>query len=206
MLHSFACIWTIYYFIVPFSLRLLLNTAQSENSRPVTHMQMFESEELGASCAFVERLIKESFSKLEKEELGLDNFIRWELGACWIQHLQDQNNTEKDKKPSLDKAKNEMKVEGLGKPLRALKNNKNKSDLSNPKVASENSKTLLACVNGESESALLPLVESQHESTAAENELVLKGILSEAAFTQLKESGTGLHCKVFSSKPKFSSI
>ncbi|MCI33297.1 clustered mitochondria protein-like, partial [Trifolium medium] len=37
--------------------------------------------------------------------------------------------------------------------------------------------------------------ESQHEAAAAENELVLKQMLSEAAFTRLKESGTGLHCK-----------
>ncbi|KAK7338058.1 hypothetical protein VNO77_18655 [Canavalia gladiata] len=177
------------------SLRLLLNSTQSEKNRSMTQMQMSESEELGVSHAFVERLIKESLSKLEEEEPSLDNFIRWELGACWIQHLQDQKNTEKDKKPSLDKAKNEMKVEGLGKPLKALKNNKNKSDLSNAKLASENSKSHLALVNGEPESAPLSSVEPRHETTAEENELVLKGMLSEAAFTRLKESGTGLHCK-----------
>ncbi|XP_068495896.1 protein REDUCED CHLOROPLAST COVERAGE 1-like isoform X2 [Phaseolus vulgaris] len=173
-------------------LRLLLNSAQLEKNRP-NQMQMPETEELGVSQAFVERLIKESLSKLEEEEPGLDNFIRWELGACWIQHLQDHN-TEKDKKPLLDKAKNEMKVEGLGKPFKSLKNNKNKSDLS-VKLASENSKSHLACINGEPESALVPSVESKHETAAAENELVLKGLLSEAAFTRLIESGTGLHSK-----------
>jgi len=157
---------------------------------------MPETEELGVSQAFVERLIKESLSKLEEEEPGLDNFIRWELGACWIQHLQDHN-TEKDKKPLLDKAKKEMKVEGLGKSFKVLKNNKNKSDRSSVKLASENSKSHLARVNGEPESALVPSVESKHETEAAENELVLKGLLSEAAFTRLKESGTGLHSKVF---------
>ncbi|CAL0302174.1 unnamed protein product [Lupinus luteus] len=177
------------------SLRLLLNTTQSENSRPVTEIQTLENEELGASHAFVESLIKESLSKLEVEERDLDNFVRWELGACWLQHLQDQNNTEKDKKPSLDKAKSEVKVEGLGKPLKPLKNSKNKSDLSNPKSASENSKSHHVCVIGEAESASLPSAESQHETTTAENELVLKRILSGAAFNQLKESGTGLHCK-----------
>ncbi|KAE9593567.1 putative tetratricopeptide-like helical domain, winged helix-turn-helix DNA-binding protein [Lupinus albus] len=177
------------------SLRLRLNTTQLENNRPVTEMQTLESEELGASHAFVESLIKESLSKLEVEERDLDNFVRWELGACWLQHLQDQNNTEKDKKPSLDKAKSEVKVEGLGKPLKPLKNNKNKSDLSNPKSASENSKSNHVCVNGEAESASLPSAESQHETSTAENELVLKEMLSEAIFTRLKESGTGLHCK-----------
>jgi len=160
---------------------------------------MPETEELGVSQAFVERLIKESLSKLEEEEPGVDNFIRWELGACWIQHLQDHN-SDKDKKPLLGKAENEMKVEGLGKPFKALKSNKSKSDRSSVKLASENSKSHVACVNGEPESALVPSVESKHETAAAKNELVLKGFLSEAAFTRLKESGTGLHSKVFSSR------
>lgn len=168
------------------------------------------SEELGASQAFVESLIKESLAKLEEEEPNLDNFVRWELGACWIQHLQDQNNTDKDKKPSIEKAKNEMKVEGLGKPLKALKNNKKKSELNNSKLESENTRSH-ACVNGEAESTLLPSIESQNETIAAENELVLKGMLPEAAFSRLKESGTGLHCKVMSPRcnkvsPCFSSI
>ncbi|BAT87848.1 Protein TSS-like protein [Vigna angularis] len=175
------------------SLRLLLNSAQSEKNRP-NQMQMHETEELGVCQAFVERLIKESLSKLEEEEPGVDNFIRWELGACWIQHLQDHN-SEKDKKPLLDKAENEMKVEGLGKPFKALKNNKNKSDRSSVKLASENSKSHVACVNGEPESALVLSVESTQETAAAKNELLRKGLLSEAAFTRLKESGTGLHSK-----------
>ncbi|XP_054783668.1 protein REDUCED CHLOROPLAST COVERAGE 1 isoform X2 [Prosopis cineraria] len=173
------------------SLRLLLHhTPQSENNRPIIQAR----EELGASQAFVERLIKESLAKLQEEEPNLDNFVRWELGACWIQHLQDQNNAEKDKKPSSEKAKNEMKVEGLGKPLKVLKNNKKKSDLNNHKLEPENSRSH-ARVNGEVESTQLPSIESQNQATAAENELVLKGMLPEAAFSRLKESGTGLHCK-----------
>ncbi|XP_057454810.1 protein REDUCED CHLOROPLAST COVERAGE 1 isoform X3 [Lotus japonicus] len=171
------------------SLRLLLHsTTQPENNKQMTQTQMFE--ELSGSNAFVEKLIKESLSKLEEEELGLDYFVRWELGACWIQHLQDQNSADKDKKPSLEKAKNEMKVEGLGKPLKALKNNKKKSDSSNTMLASEYSKP-----NQEVENAPLPSIESQPDTTAADNELLLKGILSAAAFTRLKESGAGLHCK-----------
>ncbi|RDY14370.1 Protein TSS [Mucuna pruriens] len=173
------------------SLRLLLhNTTPPEINKPMTQIQTFEREELGASHAFMEKLIKESLAKLEEEEPSIDYFVRWELGACWIQHLQDQNNTEKDKKPSLEKAKNEMKVEGLGKPLKALKNYKKKSDSSYTNSAFEYSK-----FNREAESPLLPSIESHHETTEAENELVLKRMLSEEAFTRLKESGTGLHCK-----------
>ncbi|CAN6584112.1 unnamed protein product [Malus baccata var. baccata] len=66
---------------------------------------------------------EESLAKLEKDELDYDNFVRWELAACWIKHLQDQTNADKDKKPSNEKAKNELKVEGLGTPLKTLKNN-----------------------------------------------------------------------------------
>ncbi|KAK7389810.1 hypothetical protein VNO78_25104 [Psophocarpus tetragonolobus] len=173
------------------SLRLLLHhTTPSENNKPMTLIQTFESEELAPSLAFVEKLIKESLAKLEEEEQGMNYFVRWELGACWIQHLQDQNNTEKDKKTSSEKAKNEMKVEGLGKPLKALKNYKKKSDSSNTNSTSEFSK-----FNGEAESPPLASIESQHETTEAENELVLKRMLSEEAFSRLKESGTRLHCK-----------
>ncbi|KAJ7962574.1 Tetratricopeptide repeat (TPR)-like superfamily protein [Quillaja saponaria] len=178
------------------SLRLLLHeTRHSGNIKSLAPMQILEFEELSASHGFVESLLKESLAKLEKEELDLDNFVRWELGACWIQHLQDQNNTEKDNKPSADKEKSEMKVEGLGKPLKSLKSNKKKLEVSNLKMTSANPRSHADCVNGEAENSMLPSMEFQHEATAAENELLLKGILSEAAFARLKESGTGLHSK-----------
>lgn len=154
-----------------------------------------EHEELSEASTFIERLLEESLAKLEKEDLKADQFVRWELGACWIQHLQDQKNIEKDRKPSSEKAKNEMNVEGLGTPLRSLKNKK-KSDGSNAKIQSENSKTSIDGVIGEAENAISPCTEHQHESNAKENELVLKRLMSDAAFARLKESETGLHCKV----------
>ena len=159
-------------------------------------MQTLEHEELSASQAFVERLLEESIAKLEEEELGSDCVVRWELGACWIQHLRDQKNTEKDKKPSGEKAKNEMKVEGLGTNLRSLKNNKKKSDGSSVKVQSESSRSHAECIIGEAKTSILSSVESQLETIAKENELAMKRILSEAAFARLKESETGLHSKV----------
>ena len=109
-------------------MRLLLHkTIPSELNKPASPSQVLEHEELSSSQVLVERLLEKSLAKLEEEELEQKPFVRWELGACWIQHLQDQNNTEKDKKPSEEKPKNEMKVEGLGTPLRSLKNKK-KSD------------------------------------------------------------------------------
>lgn len=153
-----------------------------------------EHEEHSDSSTFVERLLEESLAKLEKEDPKADQFVRWELGACWIQHLQDQKNTEKDKKPSNGKARNEVKVEGLGTPLKSLKNKK-KSEAGNVKLH-ENSKTSVNGAIGEAENAISPCLEPQLESNAIENELVLKRLLSDAAFARLKESETGLHCKV----------
>lgn len=139
----------------------------------------------------METLLEKSLAKLQEEELEGDIFVRWELGACWIQHLQDQKNTEKDKKTSSEKPKKEMKVEGLGTPLKSLNSKKN-LDGSNMKLQLENSKSA-AIVNGEAENTVSLSLQAQLETTANENELVLKSLLSDAAFTRLKESETGLH-------------
>lgn len=129
----------------------------------------------------MEKLLKESLMKLQEECVESDKFTRWELGACWIQHLQDQKKTEKDKKASTEK----VKVEGLGTALRSLKNKK--KDL-------EGSTKVVDVVNGEVENSVLDFVVESPNSD--ENENALKKLLSDAAFTRLKESETGLHCKV----------
>ncbi|KAK3194624.1 hypothetical protein Dsin_025934 [Dipteronia sinensis] len=174
-------------------LRLLLHKTSLDHNKPAMHLQSSEREELNASQAFVERLLEESIAKLEEEELEQDRFVRWELGACWIQHLQDQKNAEKDKKPSHEKAKNEMKVEGLGTPLRSLKNNKKKMDGSGQRMQSDSLKPRV--VTGESENATSASVRSQLETSAKDNELALKAMLSDVSFARLKESETGLHLK-----------
>lgn len=155
---------------------------------------MLEHEELSAAQAFVEGLFEESLAKLQEEKVEKHIFVRWELGACWIQHLQDQNNIDKDKKPSTTKTKNEMKVEGLGTLLRSLKNNKKNSDDINMKIQSEKSKSHAEYVIGEAEnySPSTPAAEAN----ANENELALKTVLSDAAFARLRQSETGLHHKV----------
>ncbi|XP_059651235.1 protein REDUCED CHLOROPLAST COVERAGE 1 [Cornus florida] len=178
------------------SLRFLLHKrAASEHNKAIPNSQALECEELSSSRAFVERLLEESLAKLQEEEVQGDTFVRWELGACWIQHLQDQNNTEKDKKLSNEKAKKEMKVEGLGTSLRSLKNSKKNSDGSSTKLQSENSKSLPDGVSVEVENTVLPSTEVQLESNGDENEVTLRRLLSDAAFTRLKESETGLHRK-----------
>ncbi|XVF73032.1 hypothetical protein PTKIN_Ptkin12aG0168900 [Pterospermum kingtungense] len=170
------------------SLRLLLHkTTPSEPNKAASHSQVVQNEELCSSQVLVERLLEESLAKLEEEKLNQKPFVRWELGACWIQHLQDQNNTEKDKKTSGEKPKNEMKVEGLGTPLRSLKNKK-KSD-GNTGSANSNSHP------GAVENVTAASIESKLETSSRDDEFVLRRMLSEEAFARLKGSETGLHRK-----------
>ncbi|KAB2615529.1 clustered mitochondria protein [Pyrus ussuriensis x Pyrus communis] len=150
-------------------------------------MQTLEHKDLLAACVFVEGVLEESLAKLEKEELDSDNFVRCELGACWIQHLQDQKNVDKDKKPSNEKAKNELKVEGLGTPLKSLKNSKKKKSYGgNTKLQSESSKSHADGVVVEAENSISPFVESKLETNAKENE------------HRHKEKMEGLYCRKFS--------
>ncbi|KAL3743638.1 hypothetical protein ACJRO7_018843 [Eucalyptus globulus] len=180
------------------SLRLLLHKRVApENNKHFQQLHPSEHDELSASESIVERLLENSLGELEKADEERDQFVRWELGACWIQHLQDQNNSEKDKKASSEKAKtkNEMKVEGLGTPLRSLKNNKKNPDGANQRLQMENSSSKANSVVGEAETAISPSMETELESIAKENELALKAMMSDAAFARLKESETGLHRK-----------
>ncbi|KAJ8444710.1 hypothetical protein Cgig2_030384 [Carnegiea gigantea] len=170
------------------SLRLLLHKESSpDNQKVVMQSDLSESKRLGESQMFVQKLLEESLAKLQEEDLKQDNFVRWELGACWLQHLQDQKNSEKDKKPSIQKAKNEMKVEGLGSPLRSLKN---KKPVGMSQVASDSSRS-----NSNGTDPLPSSAETQPGTSPSDNELALKSILSDAAFTRLKDSDTGLHQK-----------
>ncbi|CAI9101138.1 OLC1v1038397C1 [Oldenlandia corymbosa var. corymbosa] len=176
------------------SLRFLLHDkAALEQNKNISGSHSSENENLSSSQAFVERLLEESLVKLQEEEVEKETYIRWELGACWIQHLQDQKKTEKEKKPSGEKAKNEMKVEGLGVNLKSLKKKKN-SDGINLETQSEKVMSVGEDSAAESEKTM-SLTESQSNKEANENELMLKTVLSESAFSRLKDSETGLHSK-----------
>ncbi|KAK8974230.1 hypothetical protein V6N11_034599 [Hibiscus sabdariffa] len=169
------------------SLRLLLHkTIPSELNKPASPPRVSEHEEPYSKFS-VEGLLKGSLAKLEEEELKQEPFMRWELGVRWVQHLKDQKNTEKDKKTSKEKPKNEMKVEGLGTPLRSLKNKK-KTD-GNVGYGNSNSHP------GAVEKVTSASMESPLQTNSRDEELELKSKLSVETFTRLKESDTGLHCK-----------
>lgn len=173
---------------------MLLHKNNGEKRSP-SSTQIPKHDELTTAQAFVENLLRESLERLESEEADLNSFTRWELGACWIQHLQDQNNTEKEKKSggtekekkksASEKVPKETKVEGLGKPLKALKNSKHTPE------ASEKGSNEGDSLKGKDE--------------VRENEL-LKSLLNESAFTRLKESETGLHTKVIYTNPPSMSV
>jgi protein TIF31 len=176
---------------------MLLNEANSTGEKKISSLsQNHRHEELTTAQTFVEKLLKESLQKLEEEENEKQSFMRWELGACWVQHLQDQKNSdkdkkqggEKDKKKTVDKSMKETKIEGLGKPLKALKNSKNAG-------TADTGSSLGTKSSAESQKDK-PIELPQGESNASENENLLKDLLPESAFTRLKESETGLHQKV----------
>ncbi|MCE3214681.1 hypothetical protein HAX54_053037, partial [Datura stramonium] len=174
------------------SLRLLLH---KKVDNKVMHSKPSETEDTNCSQTFVKRILEQSLAKLEEEKIEGDSFIRWELGACWIQHLQDQKKSEKDKKSPVEKTKNEMKVEGLGIPLKSLKNRKKSTDGTNMESQSESFKSVADGVGEGFEKAVLKSGESQFETDTDQNQVILKALLSNAGFTRLKESETGLHLK-----------
>ncbi|KZV15077.1 clustered mitochondria protein [Dorcoceras hygrometricum] len=177
------------------SLRLLLHENEIRKQNKLSQNSLLKCDDVYSSQAFVERILDESLSKLQEEETHTDAFVRWELGACWVQHIQDQKKTEKEKNTAHDKTKNELKVEGLGTPLKSLKSKKKTSDKSIAVLQTENFKSTADEVKYESEKTVKIVAESQFGPETPESELVLQTLLSNAAFSRLKESETGLHTK-----------
>ncbi|KAM3351544.1 hypothetical protein ACQJBY_023485 [Aegilops geniculata] len=185
------------------SLRMLLNEANATGEKKLP-TQSHRQEELTAAQNYAENLLKESLQNLEEEETDKQSFMRWELGACWVQHLQDLKKSDKDKKQGdgkekkkmVDKAVKETKIEGLGKPLKALKHPKNAVDASGKGSSSGNKSLTDATSSGENQKVNPSSVESpQGDCIASESEILLKDVLLDSAFTRLKDSETGLHQK-----------
>ncbi|XP_045090860.1 protein REDUCED CHLOROPLAST COVERAGE 1 isoform X2 [Aegilops tauschii subsp. strangulata] len=185
------------------SLRMLLNEANATGEKKLP-TQSHRQEELTAAQTYAENLLKESLQNLEEEETDKQSFMRWELGACWVQHLQDLKKSDKDKKQGDGKEKKktvnkdvkETKIEGLGKPLKALKHPKNAVDASGKGSSSGNKSLTDTTSSGESQKVKPSSVEPlQGDCITSENEFLLKDVLLDSAFTRLKDSETGLHQK-----------
>ncbi|KVH93684.1 Tetratricopeptide-like helical [Cynara cardunculus var. scolymus] len=172
------------------SLRILLHTTSTPSaSGAVQRVQGADVEESHSAKVLVRKVLEESLQKMQEEDSTNTKSIRWELGACWVQHLQNQTSGKSDSKTAAE-AKVEPAVKGLGKGL--LKEIKKKTDDKSSKVEQE-----VATSNGPDTNSKSD--DSGNREAAKldeEKEMMWRKLLSEAAYLRLKESDTGLHLKV----------
>ncbi|KAK4775252.1 hypothetical protein SAY86_010187 [Trapa natans] len=168
------------------SLRVLLHKAiSSQSSNLMQRSQILDSESIQDSRTSVRRIFKESLEKLGKESRKFNKSIRWELGACWVQHLQNQASGKSDLKKQED-LKVEPPVKGLGKQGGLLKEIRKRTDNKSNKTELGTSP---AC------SSLDLIVKSNSPEQVEEKEKIWREALPEAEYLRLKESETGLHLK-----------
>ncbi|ESR40666.1 hypothetical protein CICLE_v10025019mg [Citrus x clementina] len=72
------------------SLRLVLQKSFSAESARGDQLPLCNLDNSEAFRNLVRRVIKQSLAKLELEPTASERSIRWELGSCWVQHLQKQ--------------------------------------------------------------------------------------------------------------------
>lgn len=182
-----------------YSLRILLYKSCSAESVGGFHSPRGALNDQEASRCLTRRVIEQSLAMLEEEPAVSERPIRWELGSCWVQHLQKQespaDNCSKD--PKGEKG-TELAVKGLGKQFKLLKKREKKptTGSTDDRVENDcNSDSINGGIDGES-------------SKESNSEAELKKLISEEAYLRLKETGTGLHLKVsktlFSITNKFS--
>ncbi|CAN4084362.1 unnamed protein product [Withania somnifera] len=165
------------------SLRMLLHKSSvPQPSSQVHKLHGADVEDVLAAKPLVRQVLGESLQKLQEEGSEQVKSIRWELGACWVQHLQNQASGKVESKKT-EEAKVEPAVKGLGKHGGLLKEIKKKSDDKSSKAGSGNEVSSSDTDKKE--------LEKQNEET----ELLWEKVLPEAAYLRLKESETGLHLK-----------
>ncbi|XP_057464065.1 protein REDUCED CHLOROPLAST COVERAGE 2-like [Actinidia eriantha] len=175
------------------SLRMLLHKPSTpQSSTAVQKLQSADFEDLHSARSLVRRVLGDSLLKLQGEAGKHTRSIRWELGACWVQHLQSQA-TVKTESKKTEEAKVEPAVKGLGKQGGLLKEIKKKPDDRNCKT--EQGKEVVVHsldANKKSDTTKQKDLEKEDE----EKEKMWKIILPETAYLHLKESETGLHLKL----------
>ncbi|KAF0932907.1 hypothetical protein E2562_013107 [Oryza meyeriana var. granulata] len=167
------------------SLRMLLHKSCIQPSGGVQWLQSSNPPESEYSTNFVRKIMTDSLQKLECEAPRETRPIRWELGACWVQHLQNQTSEKADAKEN-EETKDVSTVKGLGKQFGQLKEIKKKTDDKSGKSASAKENTLANTNDTQTINS---------SSIKEDNEAILQRWLPEAAFQRLKESETGLHAK-----------
>lgn len=163
------------------SLRMLLHksiTTQASNTS--TRSQSTSVDQLQYSRTIVREVMEKSLLRLQEEPAKNSKSIRWELGACWVQHLQNQASG-KTEPTKMEETKLEPVVKGLGKQGGLLKEIKKKADLGTSKV--------------EPGKEVDPTNQKELEKQDEDKEQMWKMLLPESAYLRLKESETGLHKK-----------
>ncbi|MCO5611354.1 hypothetical protein L7F22_065607 [Adiantum nelumboides] len=174
------------------SLRLLLHqglptlTGHSHGSRQPTDL-----DDTQFSRQIVDNVLKDNLTDLLNADQCTDEFLRWELGACWVQHLQTQAAAQK---AEAEGAKSNA-TEGSAKNLGSSKNGKPSKQ--NP----ARGQRIVACEphsQAETGAAISESLQNELKSSDSED-CALRGLLSEATFKRLKDTETGLHRKSLSS-------
>ncbi|KAK7281559.1 hypothetical protein RIF29_09661 [Crotalaria pallida] len=173
------------------SLRILLHKSSTpQSSNAIQRIQSTDIENSRYSRSLVRKVLEESLLKLKEEPARHSKSIRWELGACWVQHLQNQA-TGKTEPKKAEEAKLEPAVKGLGKQGGLLKELKKKIDIKNSKV--EQGKDISTGNGGDLNKP--DATQQELERQDEEKESMWRKLLPDAAYTRLKESKTDLHLK-----------
>ncbi|CAI9113954.1 OLC1v1037516C1 [Oldenlandia corymbosa var. corymbosa] len=171
------------------SLRVLLHKSITSEPSGAGQSPNPDNGNLDQSKLLVETVVKDSLINLEKEAVS-HRSIRWELGSCWVQHLQKQETSADDgSKKDQEGNKNEPVVKGLGKQFKMLKKRERKSDNSSTMEDHEENSCTVSGSNIKSS-----IAESSSEELD-EGASDLRNVIPEEAYQRLKESGTGLHLK-----------
>lgn len=175
------------------SLRLLLHkTSASQSSSAVQRLQSADFEDLHSSRSLVRKVLRESLMKLQGEAIKTTRSIRWELGACWVQHLQNQASGKTESK-KIEEAIVEPAIKGLGKQGGLLKEIKKKTEVRS--IISEQGKEVGINNNLDMNKKSDPSGQRELERQDKKKELMWKTLLPEPAYLRLKDSKTDLHLK-----------
>ncbi|KAK7294066.1 hypothetical protein RJT34_16949 [Clitoria ternatea] len=171
------------------SLRRLLHKSGAESSEG-TLSSVSNLNDLDASRYLVRKVVQECIVKIKQEEPSISKrCIRWELGSCWMQHLQKkETSTDNNSKNKEDGNDIEQAVKGLGKQFKFLKKREKNSSNVDGGDSREQNDSRAESMNGTADK-----VEPNIDDLSKPNEL--ENLLSQEAFLRLKESGTGLHMK-----------
>ncbi|XP_014516280.1 protein TSS isoform X2 [Vigna radiata var. radiata] len=170
------------------SLRMLLHKSGSDSLEgSVSSLSILDDED--ATRSLVRKVIQEGIEKIKEEPSISKRSIRWELGSCWMQHLQKQETSSDDSSKNKEDGNDvEQAVKGLGKQFKFLKKREKKSNNVDGTDSREQNDSSPGDVNDNADKVEL-------NSGDFSNSSELEKLLSNEAFLRLKESGTDLHTK-----------